>query len=99
MYTYPYFDFFRDTAFCCGTDIFTAFYSGLVVFTIIGFMAKESGSSVDELARVSGRFFYKPFAPLGIFHVFSSADFVFFKIDFNEKCFQECHQRVKQFVS
>ena len=44
----------RDTAFCCTTDIFTAFYSGLVVFSIIGFMAKESGSTVEELAKVSG---------------------------------------------
>ena len=78
MYSYHYFDFFRDTAFCCGTDIFTAFYSGLVVFTIIGFMAKESGSSVDELARVSGRFFHEPFASLGMFHVFVVCWFVFF---------------------
>ena len=45
----------RDTAFCCTTDIFTAFYSGLVVFAITGFMAKESGSTVEELSKVSGK--------------------------------------------
>lgn len=45
---------FWDTAFCCTTDFFTAFYSGLVVFSIIGFMAKESGVTVEEVSKVSG---------------------------------------------
>ena len=39
---------------CVLTDGFTAFYAGLVVFTCMGFMAKESGLSVEEVAKSSG---------------------------------------------
>ena len=37
-----------------GSDFFTAFYAGLAVFTITGFMAKESGRTVAEVAKTSG---------------------------------------------
>ena len=45
---------FRETYVCVLTDGFTAFYAGLVVFTCMGFMAKESGLSVEEVAKSSG---------------------------------------------
>ena len=34
---------------------FSSFFNGLVVFTILGFMAKQSGLPVDEVAKASGR--------------------------------------------
>ncbi|XP_060593231.1 sodium- and chloride-dependent glycine transporter 2-like, partial [Ruditapes philippinarum] len=43
-----------ETTICVVADAFTAFYAGLVVFTIIGFMAKEAGTSVEEAAKASG---------------------------------------------
>ena len=49
-------DFTRDTTITVFSDFFTAFYAGLVVFTVTGFMAKESGKTVDEMAKVSGMF-------------------------------------------
>ena len=33
---------------------FSSFFNGLVVFTILGFMAKQSGLPVDEVAKASG---------------------------------------------
>ena len=44
----------RETYVCVLTDGLTAFYAGLVVFTCMGFMAKESGLSVEEVAKSSG---------------------------------------------
>ncbi|KAL4240256.1 hypothetical protein ACF0H5_001050 [Mactra antiquata] len=44
----------RETLICVIADGFTAFYAGFVVFSIIGFMAKESGSTVEEIAKNSG---------------------------------------------
>ena len=34
---------------------FSSFFNGLVVFTILGFMAKESGMPIDEVAKASGK--------------------------------------------
>ena len=39
---------------CVLTDGLTAFYAGLVVFTCLGFMANESGLTVEEVAKASG---------------------------------------------
>ena len=33
---------------------FSSFFNGLVVFTILGFMAKESGLDIHEVASASG---------------------------------------------
>ena len=35
-------------------DVFTAFYAGLVVFSCIGFIAKEAGLPIAEVAKSSG---------------------------------------------
>ncbi|XP_053393529.1 sodium- and chloride-dependent glycine transporter 1-like [Mercenaria mercenaria] len=43
-----------ETTICVVADAFTAFYAGLVVFTIIGFMAKEAGTSVEAAATATG---------------------------------------------
>ena len=43
-----------ETVIVVVSDFFTAFYAGLVVFSCIGFMAKESGISVQEAAMSSG---------------------------------------------
>ena len=40
---------------CVAFSGFTSLFNGLVVFTILGFMAKETGQSVEELSRESGR--------------------------------------------
>lgn len=45
---------FSETTICVVADAFTAFYAGLVVFSIIGFMAKEAGTSVEDAATASG---------------------------------------------
>ena len=34
---------------------FTSLFNGLVVFTILGFMAHDTGTSVEELSRQSGK--------------------------------------------
>ena len=52
---YDYYSIFRDVTLCVCSDLFTAFYSGLAVFTVIGFMAHEAGTSVDALAKESGK--------------------------------------------
>ena len=46
--------FNRETYVCVLTDGLTAFYAGLVVFTCLGFMANESGLTVEEVAKASG---------------------------------------------
>ena len=49
------FTFSRATAMCVVSVGFSSFFNGLVVFTILGFMAKQSGLPVDEVAKASGR--------------------------------------------
>lgn len=39
---------------CVASAGFTSFYNGLVVFTLLGFMAKQTGMSVTEVASQSG---------------------------------------------
>ncbi|KAL4240391.1 hypothetical protein ACF0H5_001181 [Mactra antiquata] len=43
-----------ETSICVISDAFTAFYAGLVVFTCMGFMAKEAGVSIEDYAKASG---------------------------------------------
>lgn len=40
----------RDTVIVCAADAFTAFYGGLVVFSVLGFLAKEAGKPIEEFA-------------------------------------------------
>ncbi|KAL4239954.1 hypothetical protein ACF0H5_000751 [Mactra antiquata] len=42
-----------DTMICVIADGLTAFYAGIVVFAIIGYMAEESGSTIEEVAKAS----------------------------------------------
>ncbi|XP_052809275.1 sodium- and chloride-dependent glycine transporter 1-like [Mya arenaria] len=39
----------RDTVIVCFADGFTGFFGGLVVFSVLGFLAKETGVSIDDL--------------------------------------------------
>lgn len=39
---------------CVASAGFTSFYNGLVVFTLLGFMAKQTGMTVTEVASQSG---------------------------------------------
>ena len=39
---------------CVASVGFSSFFNGLVVFTILGFMAKESGMEIQEVASASG---------------------------------------------
>ncbi|XP_060556621.1 sodium- and chloride-dependent glycine transporter 1-like [Ruditapes philippinarum] len=39
----------RDSVVVCIADAFTGIYSGVVVFSVIGFLSKETGTSIDEL--------------------------------------------------
>ena len=43
---------------CVASVGFTSFFNGLVVFTILGFMAKESGMAIQEVASASGKKIY-----------------------------------------
>lgn len=45
---------FWATTMCVASVGFSSFFNGLVVFTILGFMAKESGMPVHEVAKASG---------------------------------------------
>ncbi|XP_060081834.1 sodium- and chloride-dependent betaine transporter-like [Ylistrum balloti] len=40
---------FSDAVLCVSMDLITAFYCGFVVFSIVGFLAHESGMRVDEV--------------------------------------------------
>ena len=46
--------FHRATTLCVASVGFTSFFNGLVVFTILGFMAKEAGMDIQEVASASG---------------------------------------------
>ena len=46
--------YYRATAMCVASVGFSSFFNGLVVFTILGFMAKESGLEIQEVASASG---------------------------------------------
>ena len=55
--SYVYFTkalFHRATTLCVASVGFTSFFNGLVVFAILGFMAKEAGMEVQEVASASG---------------------------------------------
>ena len=40
---------------CVASAGFSSFFNGLVVFTILGYMAKQSGMDVHEVASASGK--------------------------------------------
>ena len=40
---------FRDTVIVCCADALTGFFGGIVVFSVLGFLAKETGTSLDKL--------------------------------------------------
>ncbi|KAL4240385.1 hypothetical protein ACF0H5_001175 [Mactra antiquata] len=40
-----------ETTVCVAADAFTALYAGLVVFTCLGFIAYEAGTTVEEVAK------------------------------------------------
>ncbi|WAR08007.1 SC6A3-like protein [Mya arenaria] len=50
----PLFRGLGDTVIVCFADGFTGFFGGLVVFSVLGFLAKETGVSIDDLP-FSGR--------------------------------------------
>ncbi|XP_060591213.1 sodium- and chloride-dependent glycine transporter 1-like [Ruditapes philippinarum] len=39
----------RDTVIVCFADAFTAIFGGFVVFSVLGFLSKETGTSLDKL--------------------------------------------------
>lgn len=39
----------RDTVIVCTADVFTGFYGGLVVFSVLGFLSKETGVPLEDL--------------------------------------------------
>jgi hypothetical protein len=46
--------YFRSTTLCVCSAGFTSFYNGLVVFTLLGFMAKTTGIPLHVVASQSG---------------------------------------------
>lgn len=54
------FMFFRDTIVVCFADGFTGFYSGLVVFAVLGFLAEETGVPVESLPFTGSMCFLCP---------------------------------------
>lgn len=52
--TFSFFFTLSETTICVVSDAFTAFYAGLVVFTCLGFLAKEADVSIEEVAKASG---------------------------------------------
>ena len=49
------FDFFRDALIIPAVNCGTSFYAGFVIFSILGFMAKDAGLTVEEVVT-SGKF-------------------------------------------
>jgi hypothetical protein len=52
QWTSKYLDVFfenRDTVIVCFADAFTAIFGGFVVFSVLGFLSKETGTSLDKL--------------------------------------------------
>ncbi len=43
-------DVYRDTLIVCITDTLTSIFAGAVVFSILGFMAREKNVTVDAVA-------------------------------------------------
>ncbi|XP_053377010.1 sodium- and chloride-dependent glycine transporter 1-like [Mercenaria mercenaria] len=39
----------RDTLIVCTADVFTGFFGGLVVFSVLGFLSKETGVALEDL--------------------------------------------------
>ena len=44
-------DIIRESYFICGVTAITAVLSGLVIFSVLGFMAESTGVSVEEVAE------------------------------------------------
>jgi len=45
----------RSSTMCVVSAGFTSCFNGLVVFTLLGFMAKQTGRTVQEVASESGK--------------------------------------------
>ena len=43
--------FFRDTFVVCTVNTFTSFYSSIVIFSILGFMAHEKGVEIQDVVK------------------------------------------------
>jgi len=41
---------FRDALICTAADGFTSFYGGFVIFSVIGYMAKEANLNIEDVA-------------------------------------------------
>lgn len=52
-----FFFYFRDAMIFAGVNSFTSILAGLVIFSVLGFMAKQQGVSVADVAE-SGRYNY-----------------------------------------
>lgn len=44
----------RSSTMCVASAGFTSFFNGLVVFTLLGYMAKQSGMDIREVSAQSG---------------------------------------------
>nr|WLN44343.1 AAT2 [Sinonovacula rivularis] len=40
----------RDALVCCAADGFTSFYGGFIIFSVIGYLAKEAGLEIKDVA-------------------------------------------------
>ena len=48
---------FRDSLIFACTNSGTSFFSGFVIFSVLGFMAKEHGTTVDKVAETGNKQF------------------------------------------
>jgi len=49
---------YRDAWICAAADGFTSFYGGFVIFSVIGYMAKEANMDIKDVATSGIWFFY-----------------------------------------
>ena len=53
--TFTTFNFsYSDTGYYCGISLFVSLFSGLLAFAGIGSLARDSGSTITELSKISG---------------------------------------------
>ena len=50
----PYLFFYSDTGYFCGISLLVSLFSGLIAFAGIGSLARDSGSTITELSKISG---------------------------------------------
>ena len=51
--------YFRDSLIFACTNSGTSFFSGFVIFSVLGFMAKEHGTTVDKVAETGNKQFLR----------------------------------------